>query len=134
MVGFRIRRTGMNTTRMEQQMKKWIVAIVVLLLGLSVSFADKKNSWTTIATLVAGGDAKEVVVNRSVRMVQIECTQGIVIVNTVVVREGAGKNPITVARRFNAGESQDLDLGQARMVTGLRISDSGRGQYRINVK
>lgn len=117
-------------------MKKWILAAMVLLLGVSVALAGskKKDRWESIADLTAGRDAKEVAVNRSIRMVQIECTEGTVIVNTVVVREGGAKDPITVARRFNAGDKQDLDLGRERNVTGLRISDSGRGRYRVNVK
>ncbi len=119
-----------------EDMKKWIMAVMVLMLGVTVALAGskKKVRWETVADLSARGDAKEVAVNRSIRMVQIECTEGTVIINTIVVREGGAKDPITVARRFNAGEKQDLDLGRVRNVTGLRISDSGRGRYRVNVK
>jgi hypothetical protein len=116
-------------------MKKWMLAMVVLALGVSVALAGKKkDAWQTIATLKSGGDAKEVAVNLSIRTVRIECIEGAVIVNTLVVREGGAKDPLTVARRFNAGDKQDLDLGRVRNVTGLRISDGGRGRYKILVK
>lgn len=94
----------------------------------------EKGGWQVVAELPAGGPAKEVAVNRDVRVIQIECTEGSVIVNTLVVREGPAKNPITVARRFNQGERQDVDLGGERQVSGLRISDGGRGKYRVRVK
>jgi len=113
-------------------MKKWAVAWMVLVLGTTAALAGSK--WTTVGTLTAGGSAKEVGVNRSIETVQIECTDGTVIVNTVVIREGAAKTPITVAQRFNAGDKRDLAVGGKRNVTGLRISDGGRGSYTIRVK
>ena len=93
-----------------------------------------RGDWQVVAEIPAGGDAKELAVNRSIRVVQIECTAGSVIVNTVVIREGGAKSPITVGRRFNQGERQDIDLGGERQVTGLRISDGGRGNYRVRVQ
>ena len=111
-------------------MKKWMLAAALLVIGATLAAAD----WKTVAEVTAGGDAKELAVNRTIRTVQIECTEGTVIVNTVVIREGAGKNPITVARRFAKGEKQDIDLGTARQVTGLRISDGGRGKYKVHAK
>ena len=115
-------------------MKAWMLAAMVLVLGVTMAEAKKHDHWETVATLTTGGDAKEVTVNRTVRVVQIECTAGPVIVNTVVIREGGAKDPITVGRRFNTGEQQDLDLGRDRNVTGLRISDGGRGTYKVKVK
>lgn len=116
-------------------MKRWILALVILALSATAAFCDsKKDNWQLLAEQTTGGDAKELVVNRMIRAVQIECSEGSVIVNTVVIREGGSKNPITVARRFNQGEKQDIDLGSVRMVTGLRISDGGRGKYKINTK
>ena len=39
-----------------------------------------------------------------------------------------------VAVRLAAGESREIDLGSARNVTGLRISDGGKGTYEIQVR
>ena len=111
-------------------MKKWTLAMVLAASFATAACAD----WKTVAEVTAGGDAKELAVNRTIRTVQIECTAGSVIVNTVVIREGGAKSPITVARRFNQGEKQNLDLGYDRNVTGLRISDGGQGRYKVHAK
>ena len=115
-------------------MKKWMWAAAMVALGATTAFCGSKDRWSTVAELAASRDTKEVAVNRDVRVVQIECVEGTVIVNTLVIREGEGKNPINVGRRFTAGETQDIDLGGNRQVTGLRISDGGRGKYKIHVK
>lgn len=116
-------------------MKKWILAAALVGLGAMAALGDsKKEQWQAVADVTAGGDAKELAVNRVLRVIQIECTTGTVIVNTLWVREGAAKSPVTVARRFSEGEKQDIDLGSARQVTGLRISDGGRGTYKIRAK
>lgn len=111
-------------------MKKWLVAMAVAVLGAMTAQAE----WNTVSEVTAGGDAKELAVNRSIRTVEIECTEGTVIVNTLVVREGGAKTPITVARSFKAGDKQSLDLGSVRQVTGFRISDGGKGRYKVHVK
>jgi hypothetical protein len=109
---------------------KWILVLALVALSATVALAD----WGTVAEVTAGGEAKELAVNRNIRIVQIECTEGTVIVNTVVIREGASKSPITVARAFTQGQKQDIDLGSERQVTGLRISDGGKGKYKIHAK
>lgn len=113
-------------------MKKWILAVAMVATGATVALAG----WGTVAEVTAGskGDAIELAVNRAIRTVQIECTEGSVIVNTVVIREGGAKTPITVARRFNKGDKQDLDLGSVRNVTGLRISNQGPGKFKVHAK
>ena len=116
-------------------MKKWAWTVLVLVLGVTVAMGGKKKDrWEALAELSPGKEAKEVAVNRTIRAVQIECLEGSVIVNTLVVREGGAKEALTVGRRFNAGDRQDLDLGRERNVTGLRISDGGRGRYRVSTK
>ena len=116
-------------------MKKTTLALLILLVAVLPAAARKhKDNWQTLADLRPGKDAAEVAVNRTVRAIRIDCLEGPVIINTLVVREGAAKNPITVGRRFNAGESQDIDLGYNRNVTGLRISAGGRGTYRLSTK
>jgi len=108
--------------------KKWILALAMVLLGATVVLAG----WQVVSDVTAGGGAKELAVNRTIRLIRMECTSGSVIINTVVVREGAAKNPITVARKFNVGEKWEHDLGGAHQVTGLRISDSGKGTYKVS--
>ncbi len=110
--------------------KKWMLALALVLLSTTVVLAG----WQVVSDVTAGGGAKELVVNRSVQSVQIECTSGTVIINTVVIREGGAKNPITVARKFTVGEKQELNLGGTKQVTGLRISDSGRGTYKVSTQ
>ena len=116
-------------------MKNWMLALALATAVCPAAFGQlQKVEWQLVADVTAGGDAKELAVNRPVRVVQIECTEGTVIVNTVWVREGGAKTPITVARRFNQGEKQDIDLGNARQVTGFRISDGGKGKYKIQTQ
>jgi hypothetical protein len=114
-------------------MKKWILAAAVLLVFASAGYAKGKK-WSTVADLTAGNDAKEVAVNQTIRTVQIECIEGTMIVNTFVVREGAARESFRIGRRFNVGDKQEIDLGRDRNVTGFRISDDGRGRYRVSVK
>jgi hypothetical protein len=111
-------------------MKKYLLALAMAATCATAAWAD----WGTVAVLTAGGDAKEVAVNRAIRTVQIECTEGSVIVNMIWVREDVAKTPIKVARLFNKGEKQNIDLGSARLVTGLRISDGGKGKYKIQAQ
>ena len=111
-------------------MKKWMLVAAMAAISATVALAD----WSTVAEVTAGGEAKELVVNRNIRVVQIECTEGTVIVNTVVIREGTSKNPVSVARAFTQGQKQDIDLGSERQVTGLRISDGGQGKHKIHAK
>ena len=113
-------------------MKKWILALVVMVWGATAAFAD----WKTVAEVTAGkkAEATELAVNRTIRTVQIECTEGSVIVNALWVREGGAKTEIRVARRFNQGEKQDIDLGYDRNVTGFRISNQGPGKFKVHAK
>jgi hypothetical protein len=111
-------------------MKKGFAAMILVAAWATAAWAG----WGPIAEVTAGGEAKELAVNRAIRTVQIECTEGSVIVNMIWVREDAAKTPIKVARLFNKGEKQNIDLGSARLVTGLRISDGGKGKYKIQAQ
>lgn len=106
--------------------------MVVLTLGATLAQAG----WKTVDRITATGktEARELAVNRTIRTVQIECTEGSVIVMTLWVREGAAKTEIRVARQFNKGDKQDYDLGSDRNVTGFRISDKGPGKYKVHAK
>ena len=113
-------------------MKKWILALVVMAWGATAALAD----WKTVAEVTAEkkAQATELAVNRTIRTVQIECTEGSVIVMTLWVREGGAKTEIRVARQFNKGDKQDFDLSYDRNVTGFRISDKGPGKYKVHAK
>ncbi len=85
-----------------------------------------------VGELNAGGDAKEVVVNRVISQCYLEIVSGTVSINTVVVRPEKLSLPQTV--RLTPGQLHTIDLGGKRSVTGFRISDNGRGVYRVFVK
>ena len=103
-------------------------------LALASASIAAAGSWETVAQLSPGGDAKEVRANiDAADAVAIECTDGSIIVNTLWVRSGGSKRQIRVARRFNKGERAEFSLGGGS-ITGFRISDGGRGSYRILVK
>ena len=100
------------------------------------SGASLPKGYSRVGSYTAGGSAKETGApsSRPIRKVRIVATSGSVIVNTVVVRESGAKTPHTLAVRLAAGESREIDLGSARNVTGLRISDGGKGTYEIQVR
>jgi hypothetical protein len=106
------------------------LAVCLMLAGITTADDD----WTKVATLTAGGKAKEVAVNRDVSTVRFTADSGTVVLNTVVVREGAKATPHRVAIKLNAKDSRDYDLGAKVHVTGLRISDSDKGTYTVYVK
>ena len=113
-------------------MKKWWAALAALALSATAAWAD----WQTVAEVTATEktEARELAVNRTIRTVQIECTEGSVIVMTLWVREGAAKTEYRVARQLAEGEKFDVELGQVRNATAFRISDKGPGRYKIGVR
>ena len=107
------------------------VAMLVSLFAGAAVAADYKQ----VASLTAGGKAKEVSVNRSARQCLLRVDEGSVIINTIVVRQGGNKKSVTVARKFQKGKDQVIKFfDQAQPITGLRISDSGTGRYRLFLK
>ncbi len=107
-----------------------IVALGFVMATAGLVYADH---WHKIAALTAGGDAKEVTVDKTISKCIIKCTSGSVIINTLVVREGAKKTPIKVVTTFTEGQDKLIEIGERRMVTGFRISDQGSGTYSITV-
>lgn len=107
-------------------------ALAVLLLTSFSALAG--SGWHKVAELDAGGDGKEVSVNRDCSVCLIKCEEGSVIINTVVIREGGKKTPKTVGKRLNKGDSEQVPFGDKINVTGLRIGDDGRGHYEVYVK
>ena len=110
----------------------WInVGVAVLVMVAGTAFA---KDWHKVADLSAGGEAKEVTVNREVSAIRLVAETATVTVQTVVVREGANKTPYTVAVRLPMKDNHDIKLPARVAVSGLRISDAGRGAYAVYVK
>lgn len=102
-----------------------------LILFASVCLA---SSWKPLANLSSGGEAKEVPVNHKISHVRVMVTEGTVVFNTIVVREGGKKSPHTIGREYSAKQHFVLDLPAPTQVTGLRISDGGNGRYSVHYK
>lgn len=112
----------------------WMVWIGAMALALAVSNAEAKPKWHTAGEYAAGKDAKEVPINHQISEVQIACIEGSVIINTIVVREGSKTTPIRVAARLNKGDTHVVRVGDKINVSGLRISDDGRGRYVVRAR
>lgn len=121
---------------MQTRMVKKIVTGIILLAGaLCAMPAEAKPKWENLGDFTADGQPKEIAIGREISEIAIDIKEGGVIINTLWVREGADKTEHTVGKRMNKGDpTHFIKLGGKRMVTGLRISDSARGRYRISVK
>ncbi len=94
-----------------------------------------RDGWVEIAELTARrGEPKEVTVGYEIIQIRIEAVAETVIINTIVTREGPRTTPHRVGGRFTAGQNHVVDLGEPKMVTGLRISDDNRGRYKVYVR
>lgn len=80
----------------------------------------------------AGGSAKEFAFGPGCRRCTITVLDGSVGFRTIAVRSGSARNPVTINATFQRGQSFDVPIDSSS--TGLRISDTGRGRYRVNVK
>lgn len=89
------------------------------------------GKWSTAANLSSGGGAKEVSFSGRSEC-KIEVTGGSVGFNTVVVRRGGRKQSVTIGQTLGKGQSVSIPIDSS--VTGIRISDTGRGTYRVVVK
>jgi hypothetical protein len=116
--------------------KLWMFLMVgaVMAFGTVNARAESKH-WHEVASYsVDGKDAVEAGVDRpSVTFIKITCTDGSIVVNTLVVREGGNKKPFTVGKRIEKGDSHVIEIGETK-ATGFRISHDGRGSYVIHVK
>lgn len=112
---------------------------VILFAGLVVmapgrASAESKNWHDVGSYAVDGKDAIEVAVDRpSVTLIRIVCTEGSVIINTLVVREGGAKTPHTVGKRIEKDGYAVIEIGESK-ATGFRISHDGRGKYKVQVR
>lgn len=91
-----------------------------------------RKGYALLGEFAAAGGAKEVSIGGNRTKVSIEFISGTTSVNSIVLRSGGRKTPITVVTRFNQGQRYDFDIG--RDVTGFRISCSGNGRFRVFAK
>ena len=80
----------------------------------------------------AGGGAKEYSFAPGHSRCTITILDGSVGFNTIVIRAGGAKRSQTISATFQRGQSFDVPID--RNSTGLRISDTGRGRYRVSVR
>ena len=80
----------------------------------------------------AGGNAKEYAFPAGHSRCTITVIDGSVGFRTIVIRNGGNKRSQTVNATFQRGQSFDVPID--RNSTGLRISDTGRGRYRVDVR
>ena len=80
----------------------------------------------------AGGGAKEYPFPAGHTRCVITVLDGSVGFNTIVIRAGGAKRSQTIGATFQRGQSFEVPID--RNSTGLRISDTGRGRYRVAVR
>lgn len=113
----------------------WLMAVACL--AAAPVLADEE--WFKIDTLeaVGKGDAKEVSVGHKVEKVRVVCTEGSVIINTIVVRHHGKADPHKVGQRLEKGQKVAIQVspdGKDIKVDGLRISDDGKGKYKVEAR
>lgn len=95
-----------------------------------------KHKYFQVAELTAKGGAHEIKLDKvkEASWLMIHAIEGHVVVNTVVLREGGKKTPITVATSLNKDQKKEVSLGGRKQLTGIRISNTGGGKYRVYLK
>ena len=79
----------------------------------------------------AGGSAKEFSFPEGNTRCTITVVDGAVGFRTIVVRRGGSKQSITINATHKRGQAFDVPID--RSATGIRVSDTGSGRYRIAV-
>ena len=93
---------------------------------------DRHQGHGSSGEFTAGGDAKEFAFAPGHSRCTITVVDGSVGFRTVVIRNGGAKRSQTVNAKFQRGQSFDVSID--RDSTGIRISDTGRGRYRVSVR
>lgn len=117
-------------------MKRFIA--VMLAAGL-VSLPALAGDWFKIEELQASGkaDAKEVKCDHKIAKARIVVTEGTVIINGFVIRRDGKADYRKVGQRLEKGEKVMFDIGDGDTkyhVDGFRISDDGKGSYKVEAK
>jgi hypothetical protein len=111
-----------------------VMAAALAMAGASAAFAESKTWHTVGEVTVNKKDAAELSIDRpSVTLVRIVCTDGSVVINTLVVREGGKKTPYTVGKRIEKDGYEIIRMDETP-ATGFRISHDGRGSYKVQVR
>ena len=92
---------------------------------------DRRQGSPTSREFQASGSAKEFAFPAGNSRCTITVVDGSVGFKTVVIRNGGAKRSQTINATFQRGQSFDVHID--RDSTGLRISDTGRGRYRVSV-
>ncbi len=92
---------------------------------------DRRHSSPTSREFQASGTAKEFAFPAGNSRCTITVVDGSVGFKTVVIRNGGAKRSQTINATFQRGQSFDVHIDPNS--TGLRISDTGRGRYRVSV-
>ena len=93
---------------------------------------DRRQSSPASREFQASGTAKEFAFPAGNSRCTITVVDGSVGFKTVVIRNGGAKRSQTINATFQRGQSFDVHID--RDSTGLRISDTGRGRYRVSVR
>ena len=93
---------------------------------------DRRSPRAQPGDFSAGGGAKEYSFPAGHHRCTIEILDGSVGFNTIVVRRGGAKQSITISAKYQRGQSFNVPIDA--QATGLRISDTGRGRYRVIVR
>lgn len=111
-----------------------LAAVALAMAGSNAALAESKT-WHTVGEFTVNGkDSVELPITRpSVTLIRIVCTDGSVIINTLVVREGGKKTPHTVGKRIEKDDYEIIRMDETA-ATGFRISHDGRGSYKVQVR
>ena len=95
---------------------------------------QSRDEWTFIGSATASDEATEFKLNRHVSACRLICSEGNLIINTLVVRRGNNKQFMPVKARLKTGQTTDLTITGKAPVTGFRISHQGQGTFEVYVK
>jgi hypothetical protein len=114
-------------------MKSWL-KMAAMAAALLVGQSALAAGWHKVGSFQAGGEAKEMGVNRNCEACLIKVVEGSVTINTIVVRGKDAREPVKVEQQIEAGQSREISAGAKGYVTGFRISDAGKGRYDVYVR
>jgi len=110
-----------------------VLAMLVAVVGVPAALA--KDKWHKVAELeVTTQGGREIPVATDISKIRFYVLEGSVIINGFAIRQGNEKTSFTVGRRIEKDRSEDIDVGKKTKVTGLVVSEDGKGKYRIYVQ
>lgn len=88
-----------------------------------------KAKYRLVGEFTPPGGGLEVQLGGGCTAAYIEVSSGTVSFNTAVLRRGGQKQSVTISARLEQGQRYDLPVDEA--VTGIRISCSGKGRFKV---